>query len=319
MITVNFHGVRGSHPVSDAQMVEFGGCTSCVEIVKTNDKGQKVPLIIDSGTGIIKFGFALAKKIILNEYARTAVMLFTHMHHDHTEGFPFFQPIWFPFYTVHIIGMENGGKTAESVLAEKMFAPMFPVDYKDLKSLRFYHNALEEQVISVTQDGEPAARAENPLFEIRAMRFASPAHPKHGAVYYSVTDPADNTKVVCLWDVESCVGGDERIIRFAENADIFIHDTQYTEEEYQSVTNSVRGFGHSTYAMAVENAEKAGVKRLIAFHYNPRHNDKKLRQIENLYKGKRGFEFIMSYEGLSLTFHKGNEVKREKLDFGFSG
>jgi phosphoribosyl 1,2-cyclic phosphodiesterase len=321
MITVNFHGVRGSHPVSDSQMVKYGGNTSCVEIVKTNDKGLKVPIVIDAGTGIIKYGYALTKKIFAGEYEKTITLLFTHLHHDHTEGINFFLPIFLPFCTVHILGMGNIGnleKNVEKILQEKMHSPMFPVEYSDLKSVRKHHILSDGQVFHINQDGEPVEKAENPLFEVSVLHSLTSSHPKDGAHYYKIVDPSDGTTVVCVWDIESHIGEDVRVIKFAKNADVLVHDSQYTEEEYKSTVNPVQGYGHSTYAMAAENARKANVKRLIFFHYNPRHSDKKLDEIESSHKGKYPFEHIMSYEGLSLTLDKGTEVNRENLNLSFS-
>jgi ribonuclease BN (tRNA processing enzyme) len=318
MITINFHGVRGSHPVSDAQMLRFGGNTSCVEIVKTNDMGLKVPIIIDAGSGLIKLGYSLAKKIFAGEYIKNVVMLFTHLHHDHTEGFGFFVPIFFPFYTLYILGMECAGKSVQMVLKNKMHSPMFPVEYGDLKSTRKHYTLSDGQIFYIDQNGHPTVKTQNPLFEIQVLHGLSMSHPQHGAHYYKIIDPADGTSILCVWDIESHTGGDVRVINFAKNADILIHDTQYTKEEYESAINPVQGFGHSTYEMAAENAEKAAARRLISFHYSPRHSDKRLMQIETLYKNKYSFEFIMSYEGLSLTFDQGKEIKRESFNLGFS-
>ena len=144
------------------------------------------------------------------------------------------------------------------------------------------------------------------------------SHPLHGAQYYKIVDPVDNTAIACVWDIESHIGGDVRVINFARGADVLIHDTQYTVEEYESAANPVQGYGHSTYAMAIDNANQAGVKRLIPFHYSPRHNDEKLDKIAARYKDTLPFEFIMSYDGLSLTFDKGKEIVRKNLNLGFT-
>ena len=176
MITVNFHGVRGSHPVSDAQMVRYGGNTSCVEIVKTNDRGLKVPLVVDAGSGLIKLGYSIAKKVHANEYARTAAMLFTHLHHDHTEGFNFFLPVFFPNYTINMLGMEAGGKNAELILQAKMAAPMFPIEYGALKSTRQNHVLTDGQIFYIDQDGAPVGSGKPPVRGTRDVRaLVSPA------------------------------------------------------------------------------------------------------------------------------------------------
>jgi phosphoribosyl 1,2-cyclic phosphodiesterase len=55
----------------------------------------------------------------------------------------------------------------------------------------------------------------------------------------------------------------------AEGADLLIHDSQYTAEEY----GRRAGFGHSSIDQAVRFAELAGVRQLIPFHHDPAHSD----------------------------------------------
>jgi ribonuclease BN (tRNA processing enzyme) len=299
-------------------MVKYGGNTSCVEIVKTNSKGLKVPIIIDAGSGIIKLGYALAGRFFSGEYSKTFSMLFTHMHPDHTEGFNFFVPNFFPFCKTYLLGMETLKKTVGIILNEKMTPPTFPIEYRDLKSIRKHIILNDDQIFFINQDGLPTIKADNALFEVHVMQAFAPSHPQQGAMYYKVIDTDDQTSISCIWDIESHPGGDVRVINFAQNSDMMIHDTQYTEDEYASLKNPVQGFGHSTYAMAMQNAEQSRAKYLVSFHYNPRHNDSVLDAIGTQWKGKYPFEFIMSQEGLCLTLDKGTIVKRESFNLGFS-
>jgi hypothetical protein len=61
----------------------------------------------------------------------------------------------------------------------------------------------------------------------------------------------------------------------AFNADLLIHDAQYTEEEYASCV----GWGHSTYRHAFEFAAQVGAKRLVPFHHDPSHDDDMLDRV----------------------------------------
>jgi ribonuclease BN (tRNA processing enzyme) len=319
MITLNFHGVRGSHPAADKLMTGYGGNTSCVEIVKVNKKGVLVPLIIDAGSGLIKLGYDMAGKLFSGTYSKTFTMLFTHLHPDHTEGFNFFVPNFFPFCTIHILGMETLKKNVGAVLKGKMLPPTFPIEYKDLKSIRNHGVLHDGQVFYITQDGSPAPQTDDPLFEVQVMQAYAPSHPQQGALYFRVKDPDDGTSIACIWDIESHIGGDVRVIKFAEKASIMIHDTQYTAEEYASTSNPVQGFGHSTYNMAIENASRAGVYCLIPFHYSPRHSDKELNKRKEEYAGNIDpILFLMSYEGLSITLKSGTISQIETRTLGFS-
>ncbi|HSD50993.1 MAG TPA: MBL fold metallo-hydrolase, partial [Candidatus Methylomirabilis sp.] len=61
----------------------------------------------------------------------------------------------------------------------------------------------------------------------------------------------------------------ERFIRFFADADLLIHDSQYTREEAESRV----GWGHSAWTDVLDLAIAAGVKHLILFHHDPDHSD----------------------------------------------
>src|SRR5437870_9847360 len=80
-----------------------------------------------------------------------------------------------------------------------------------------------------------------------------------------------------LWRSDTAAGriesilheGDRRHARFLADADLVIHDAQYTPEEYRARKN----WGHSPFDYVVELAGAAGVKRLARTHLDPRHDD----------------------------------------------
>ncbi len=59
--------------------------------------------------------------------------------------------------------------------------------------------------------------------------------------------------------------------------DVLIHDTQYTDEEYEQRV----GWGHSTLRHAIAFSDLAGVRKLITFHHDTEHSDEWLdRRVE---------------------------------------
>ena len=71
-------------------------------------------------------------------------------------------------------------------------------------------------------------------------------------------------------------GSEGDLVAFAKETDLLIHDAQYTEEEYATLT---KGWGHSTWERAAQLAAEAKVKRLALFHHDPAHNDEQLSEI----------------------------------------
>ncbi len=54
-----------------------------------------------------------------------------------------------------------------------------------------------------------------------------------------------------------------------------IYDATYTDDEYPRY----RGWGHSTWQEGVRLCRAAGVRRLLAFHHDPDHDDDLLDRI----------------------------------------
>jgi ribonuclease BN (tRNA processing enzyme) len=294
---IKFYGVRGSYPVPGSDTVEFGGNTTCVSFSRiVNEKPYRV--IVDSGTGIITLGREIIKNYLKHEENMNIHIFFTHLHPDHTQGFPFFGPNFFKSAEVNLYGMGALGSDIEQILSSQMTPPNFPIEYRSLKSNR-KHRILEDGdkvQIGISQD--------ETYFTVEVMQAFAPSHPQQGALYYKIMDTSNGKKVACIWDNESKIGGDQAVINFIRGCDILIHDAQYTEKEYASNERIVQGFGHSTHDMAINVALQAGVKTVICTHYDPNHSDGTLKIIEKeireSYWGS-GMNIIFAKEGMVYT------------------
>ena len=72
---VTFFGVRGSIPVSGEAFAAYGGHTSSYEVLCDD-----IQIVIDTGSGF--------QNIKLREDI-PVLILFSHFHHDHIQGFTF--------------------------------------------------------------------------------------------------------------------------------------------------------------------------------------------------------------------------------------
>jgi ribonuclease BN (tRNA processing enzyme) len=80
----------------------------------------------------------------------------------------------------------------------------------------------------------------------------------------------------------------------ARNADLLVHDSQYTDEEYAQRV----GWGHSSMTHAIQFAMVADVKRLVGFHHDPDHSDDQLdRLCAQLVQQELPFDFKPGWEG----------------------
>jgi len=297
---IKFYGVRGSYPKTGMDTVRYGGNTSCVSITKIH-KDMLYRIIIDCGTGVINLGKEIVKNYLDGKEKLNITMLFTHLHPDHTQGFPFFAPNFFSSCNIRLMGMKCLKKHIGNVLEQEMLPPTFPIEYKDLKSTRKHYELIDGQTFYI-KELQNTQYTPRDFLKIEVMQSYGPSHPQQGATYYKVTDLETKKSVACIWDIESHPGGDQRIIKFAKDCDIMIHDTQYTEEEYNSDKIIVQGFGHSTYDMAIKNAQKAGIKKqLIGFHFNPNHTDDDLDIIQKkLWKRNDQFTINLANEDMEI-------------------
>ena len=304
--TVRFRGVRGSHPVPGPETVRYGGNTSCVEI----HIGDRL-IILDAGTGIISLGNDLMKchnatgKDLSERSPIVFTILFSHTHHDHTQGFAFFKPAYLPTSTCYLYGPRLEEEELEAGLSKAMLSPYFPVELEDLSSVRNIRSLHESEMI-VFKQKETAPQVmnyyrdnhSNDPYDVRVRLMRSYAHPNGGVFVYRIE--ANGRSIVYATDTEGYVGGDQRLIQFARGCDLLIHDSQYMHPDYVVGADTfVQGYGHSTVDMAAEVASHAKAGKLALYHYDPQYSDATIAEMEkraqSIYKNS-----IAAYEGLEI-------------------
>src|SRR3954466_15308685 len=134
-----FWGVRGSIPSPGPDTVGVGGNTSCVEV-----RAGKLLLVFDGGTGLRLLG-----KTLLKEMPITAHLFFSHVHWDHIQGFPFFDPAFVPGNVIHLYGGNNVSRTLEETLAGQMDPPSFPVHLTDMGAKMTFNDLAAGQKLEI--------------------------------------------------------------------------------------------------------------------------------------------------------------------------
>lgn len=252
---VKFYGVRGSIPVSDPNFQEFGGNTTCILISGI----AKNVAILDAGTGIRTLGKELIQDPSIG-VDKPVYIGFSHFHWDHIQGLPFFEPAYDPqrSFVLSAIGKGRHVRDLESIFALPMQQEYFPVALHEMGAkFHFY----QPETDSVQASGVLAHSIKH-------------NHPG-GAYSYRLEDRYGNVLVYCT-DIEHGDDLDPKIVEFARNADLLIHDGQYTPGELKRK----KGWGHSSWEQAIQVAEQAGVKRLAITHHDPDHDDQFLRAVE---------------------------------------
>lgn len=301
-LRVKFWGVRGSYPTPGAATVKYGGNTACLEI-----RAGERTIILDAGTGIIPLGHELARKQVSE-----VILLLSHLHHDHTQGFPFFIPAYLRNAKLHIFGPDGTHESLRNVLEHNQSSETFPISLREMAATKYFQSVRESHVIVWDDEGvrvtDSAAGVKADAVVIRVLK--SYAHP--GGVYvYRIT--WHSKSVVYATDTEGYVGTDRRLVHFSKDADVLIHDAQYLEAHYRGQLAgypATQGYGHSTVTMACEVAAAAEVGQLILFHHDPSYTDAIVTGIEASAKAQFS-ESQAAYEGLEMVLHDTNKITKK--------
>jgi phosphoribosyl 1,2-cyclic phosphodiesterase len=247
---VKVWGARGSVPAPGPEMNRYGGNTSCVQVT-FRDGNQ---LILDAGTGIRTLGLELA------ETPRVGILL-THLHLDHIQGLMFFPPCFRSDAEITIWGPASPEASLEDRVARYISAPLSPVEVRELPCSVAFRDA----PASEWRIGDVSIRAE-------AVTHRGPT------LGYRLSD--GETTVCYIPDHEPALGAPiDRIENewisgydLARDADLLIHDCQYTDAEYPDHV----GWGHSALEDTLTFADRVGARRTLLFHHDPLHTDEML-------------------------------------------
>ena len=302
MLSVRFWGVRGSIPCPGRNTVEYGGNTSCLEI-RADDR----LVIVDLGTGAKPLG----DWIMGNDFKKGPInvdIFISHTHWDHIMGFPMFTPIFIPGTKMRILGpVSFNDDTLASILGDQLSYRYWPVRYSEL-SAKIEYSELKETTMDLGGGLKLTTKYMNHPILCLGYRFeyggksivtAYDHEPFRNIFPTDPDDPSYNEDAASEGEA-AAAEENERMIKFFKGADVLVHDSQYTTEEF----NSHLGWGHSYYDYALDCACKADVKKLVFFHHDPNRTDEQLESLEAQYKkqsgDKAGMEFIVAREGLTV-------------------
>jgi phosphoribosyl 1,2-cyclic phosphodiesterase len=233
-------------------------------------------LVLDAGTGLRALGDKVMSEARRLGRGPQLSFLFTHLHWDHIQGFPFFAPAFRPDAVIDLYGprgydderAEGRGVplTLEQVLNKQMQPPSFPVPLNAMPSTKRFHTIASGDVRQIGP------------FTVRARALN---HPQ-GVLGYRIE--AGGRSMCFATDTEHEEGKpiDEAILDLAKDVDLLVYDAQYTEAEYAGKDGpSRKGWGHSTYVAAARIAKAAGARQLALFHHDPSHDDAMIEAIES--------------------------------------
>jgi phosphoribosyl 1,2-cyclic phosphodiesterase len=265
---LRFWGVRGSYPAPFETHLRAGGNTSCVE-VRVGDH----LLVCDAGSGLIPLGNLLMGQ----SQIRDLLIILTHYHWDHISGLPFFVPAFTRDWKLEFFGPGENPAEIEESLAEQMRAPYFPVEtetwladirYRQVKNGTFSHGPIKIQTFNVhhpgTTFGYRIRAAGKTIVYVSDNELLFLDHSINQRLNKRDMDEREQALLREMKEEEKWTA-----LKFMMDADILIHDAQYSPEDYRKK----RGWGHSCYIDTVNCAIDARVKKLYLYHLDPNYPD----------------------------------------------
>jgi len=248
-------------------------------------------IVLDCGTGAWGLGQSLlAAPPAELPAARSAAgglrghLLLTHTHWDHIQGFPFFAPLFVAGNEWDVYGPGGTGSRLEETLAGQMEYSYFPISLEQLGATIRFHD-LDEGMFQIGGVQVSARYLNHP-----AVTLGYRIEAGGQTIVYAVDhEPHSRHQPDAVLGAQIASSGipiplrgpvhqeDQRHIDFLREADLVIHDAQYTAEEY---ANKV-GWGHTAAETAVEFGIAAGAQRLALFHHDPARADAALATLEH--------------------------------------
>ncbi len=299
---IRIWGTRGSYPVARADILKYGGNTTCVEV-----RIGSTCIILDAGTGLRCLGRQLLQPP--DSPQQRLHMLVTHTHWDHILGFPFFEPIYRQDVHMSIYGLKRTQASLRTIIDNAVSDPLLPIGLQNLAARLDFFEIDGYRCFDIGPDVFVRTAESNHPFRALGYRLESPdgvltfipdTGPFHTVLFGDErvvwTGEPTAQSVEDLQALERMRRG---IVRLAQGSDWLIYDAQFTMPEYERFPH----WGHSAPEHAIEIAHEAGVDELILFHHDPHRSDAALAAIEAQQQATApaGLRVRAAYEGMELS------------------
>lgn len=244
-LTVKFWGTRGAFPYYKESHQYLGGDTSAIEIRFNDDR-----IFIDGGSGLN----------YPEESDKDEILLLSHCHLDHVIGLPYFLTKKKKGSVSIVSGKSNAEKSIEYKLKTIFGNVAFPV------TLEIIHAHINYKYIDVGEWMQQGSW----LISVHPLN-----HPGE-ATGFRLRHLDDPREIVYLVDHEHGSALDDRLVDFADSADLLIWDGCYNDDDLEVV----KGFGHSSWEQGLRFQDHSGCRVLAITGHAVKRDDQEAHSIE---------------------------------------
>jgi phosphoribosyl 1,2-cyclic phosphodiesterase len=253
MSRIQFWGVQGSCP-GGFNTDGYGTNTACVSVEYGSDL-----IIFDSGTGIR----ALSQSLNHSDYTNV-ILILTHAHWDHIQGFPFFDFIYhipnlhifcpFPDVINNMLSLINGVNFPLSL-------PNIHTTFNIITSLDVFHSQFNFQLsfINTHHHGDCVG------YRIKAPSL-------------DVTYIPDNQLSLLPSNKKQY----QEFVSFCGDTNVLIHDAHLIGADLPKK----KDWGHSLFTDTAQLAMDAAVNECYFFHHDPDRTDKRIASMLDCVKSR---------------------------------
>ncbi|MBP9707584.1 MAG: MBL fold metallo-hydrolase [Oligoflexales bacterium] len=284
---IKFWGTRGLVSSPSPDVAKYGGNTTCLEIIGAHNTDDEIS-IVDTGFGACKLGEKLMQAAFASGRSLTINIFYTHFHWDHTQGLPFFHPIYLPDTKIKIYSPVAPALTKENldILFDGSYSPFSGIDSMP-SQIEFVQLKQNDKIGNLAVEFAPVDHGRELTNQLVLPTYA---------YKFSINS---SSSVGILTDHEARPSHcNQALIELMQKVDILIHDGQFTDAEYKSHV----GWGHSSLSQALDNILACKAKLGILTHHAPGRSD---AEIDLLQKNNRN---IKKYKNLTFGFAEEDRV-----------
>jgi ribonuclease BN (tRNA processing enzyme) len=288
---LRFHGVRGSRPTHQIELLGFGGNTTCIEI----DTGLDFILAIDGGSGLQH----ISQRLGNHPNHRKIHLLITHTHWDHVLFLPFLKQLHNPDCEIHIHAPDVGAQPFQELFNLLFKHGRLPIPRESIKSKLVFHRL--EPGVDFLIEGKVKVSSIQVNHQHMTLGYKLGLFESSIAIITDVaTIATGNFLGQGMKERAALIGKksfeaeyNDQLTQFLNGVDSLVFDTHFNSQNLKS------DWGHATPEIALELCARAKIKRLFMFHHAPEDSDRRvaMKQIyaRNLAL-KHGIEVINARE-----------------------